>query len=183
MSHDLDRWREAVKGELAEATRKGEPVGSVLTDDRETAAALAYYARDINVPILSWREGLAPRSYFEMTHPFTASAPSPVLLVSARPVPSSVTRHFGAVTSARPRATVGSSVPPASSGGPPETRRRQVATISSSTGSAPFDPFRAAARASAPLPTWLCPSGARSRSSTVRSLVACREATVCMESG
>jgi 4-amino-4-deoxy-L-arabinose transferase-like glycosyltransferase len=95
---------EAVKGELAEATRKGEPVGSVLTDDRETAAALAYYARDINVPILSWREGLAPRSYFEMTHPFTASAPSPVLLVSARPVPSSVTRHFGAVTSARPRA-------------------------------------------------------------------------------
>lgn len=94
----------AVKDEIAEATRMGAPIGSVLTDDRETAAALAYYARDLHVPILAWREGPVPRSYFEMTRPFTASAPSPVLLVSVRAKPSSVTQRFSAVATAHTRA-------------------------------------------------------------------------------
>ncbi|MCC7254237.1 glycosyltransferase family 39 protein [Hyphomicrobium sp.] len=95
---------DAVRSELAEAARNGQPISSVMTDDREIAAALAYYARDLAVPILSWRESPAPRSYFEMTRPFSASAPTPALLVGARPATPSVTQRFAAVTSKGSRA-------------------------------------------------------------------------------
>lgn len=87
----------AVKSELAEAAQKGQPIGSVLTDDREIAAALAYYARDIGVPLLSWRKDEAPGSYFESKFPFTASAPSPALLVTLRPAVPAVTSRFGSI--------------------------------------------------------------------------------------
>lgn len=87
---------EEVRTEIATAAQKGEPIGSILTDDRELAAALAYYGRDIPIPILSWREGTAPQSYFEMTQPFTASATSPVLLVTRHAAPP-VTKHFATV--------------------------------------------------------------------------------------
>lgn len=93
---------DAVRKEIADAAQAGHPIRSILTDDREIAAALAYYAHDIAVPAYSWREGSAPRSYFEMTRPFTASAHSPVLLVSARPAASSVTRHFATVATGVP---------------------------------------------------------------------------------
>lgn len=86
---------ETVREELAAAARRGTPVGSVLTDDRETAAALAYYGRDLAAPVLSWRDGPA-RSYFEMARPFSAAAPSPVLLVTPRPAPS-LTQRFASV--------------------------------------------------------------------------------------
>ena len=92
----------AVRAEIADAAQKGQPIGAVLTDDRETAAALAYYARDIGVPTLSWRDGASPRSYFEMTRPFSGRAPTPVLLVTPRPA-SSVTEHFASVTPRGPR--------------------------------------------------------------------------------
>jgi 4-amino-4-deoxy-L-arabinose transferase-like glycosyltransferase len=82
-----------VKNEIAEAAAQGRPIGSVLTDDRDVAAALAYYGRDIPIPVLSWREGPVPRSHFELAKPFAASAPSPALLVSLRPA-SSVTKSF-----------------------------------------------------------------------------------------
>lgn len=84
----------AVKDELEAAARRGQPVRSLLTDDREFAAALAYYARDIGVPMQAWRDGPAPRSYFEMTRPFTATAPEPVLLVSPRVPRPSLTGRF-----------------------------------------------------------------------------------------
>jgi len=72
-----------VGDEVELAARKGTPVAAILTDDRELAAALAYYGRDLDVPVLSWRSGPA-RSYFEMIHPFSESSPTPVLLVSLR---------------------------------------------------------------------------------------------------
>lgn len=74
---------QAVGDEVELAARKGTPVAAILTDDRELAAALAYYGRDLDVPVLSWRSGPA-RSYFEMIHPFSESSPTPVLLVSLR---------------------------------------------------------------------------------------------------
>jgi 4-amino-4-deoxy-L-arabinose transferase-like glycosyltransferase len=83
----------AVKGELAAAAALGRPIGSVLTDDRDVAAALAYYGRDISIPVLSWREGAAPRSHFEIARPFTPSSPAPFLFVSLRPNVS-VTKRF-----------------------------------------------------------------------------------------
>jgi hypothetical protein len=61
-----------------------------MTDDRDLAAALAYYGRDLAVPALSWQGGPAPQHHFESTQPFTASSPEPVLLVSARPAPAPV---------------------------------------------------------------------------------------------
>jgi 4-amino-4-deoxy-L-arabinose transferase-like glycosyltransferase len=94
----------AVKEELAEAARKGQPAASILTNDREYAAALAYYARDIGLPILAWREDRAPRSYFEMTRPFTAATPDPVLLVSPRPPAPSLMAHFATIASQTTRA-------------------------------------------------------------------------------
>ena len=87
----------AVKAELAAAEQRDQPVRSILTDDRELAATLAYYARDIRVPLLSWRDGYAPRSYFEMAHPYTSAAPDPVLHVASRTPAQSVTKHFGSV--------------------------------------------------------------------------------------
>jgi 4-amino-4-deoxy-L-arabinose transferase-like glycosyltransferase len=87
----------AVKDEMAAAAKRGQPIRAILTDDREVAATLAYYARGIGVPMLAWREGPAPRSYFEMMHPFTAAAPGPVLLVSPRAPPPSLTHRFGSV--------------------------------------------------------------------------------------
>jgi 4-amino-4-deoxy-L-arabinose transferase-like glycosyltransferase len=92
----------AVKTELAKAAQKGRPIGSVLTDDREIAAALSYYARDVGVPLLSWRKDGTPGSYFESKFPFTASAPSPTLLVTLRPAVPAVTNRFGSVD---PRST------------------------------------------------------------------------------
>lgn len=93
-----------VKSEIAKASANGKPIGSILTNDREIAAALAYYARDADVPVLSWRAGPVPQSYFEMARPFTPSAPAPSLLVSSRPPHPSLTRRFASVASIGSRA-------------------------------------------------------------------------------
>lgn len=86
-----------VRNEILAAEKNGRPIGAVLTDDREIAAALAYYARDLRVPLLSWQDGDSPRSYFEMTQPFTPDASAPLLLVTPRTT-SSATKHFAVVT-------------------------------------------------------------------------------------
>ncbi len=87
----------AVKEELAKAAAAGRPIKTVLTDDRDIAAALAYYGRDIELPVLFWREGPVPRNHFEIAKPFTASAQQPVLLVSLRPA-SAVVKSFGSAS-------------------------------------------------------------------------------------
>jgi hypothetical protein len=89
-----------VRDELAEARRKGKPIGSVMTDDRDLAAALAYYGRDLPLPVLSWRSGSAPQHHFESVRPFTAATPEPVLFVSERPAPALLGR-FGSVSPAK----------------------------------------------------------------------------------
>jgi len=78
-------WREvaeATRAELARAAADGKPFAAVLSDDRAMTAELLYYLRDEPTPILAWRVG-APHDHFEMTRPFTASTPAPVLLVRA----------------------------------------------------------------------------------------------------
>lgn len=84
---------EIVRHELAASERRYAPVRAVLTEERETAAVLAYYARDIGVPVLSWRNDGSPRSYFEMTRPFSSDGPYPVLFVTQR-TSSSVPESF-----------------------------------------------------------------------------------------
>lgn len=92
----------AVRDELADAERRGAPIRAILTDDREIAAALAYYGQNLPVPQLAWRKGATPRSHFEMTHPLTAASPTPLLLVTPR-APSDLTADFGSATGPRIR--------------------------------------------------------------------------------
>ena len=91
-----------VRNEILTQKNSGKPIGAVLTDDREIAAALAYYARDLGVPMLSWQGDSAPRSYFEMTQPFTPDAPAPLLFVTPRAT-SSVAKRFAVVTAENTR--------------------------------------------------------------------------------
>jgi len=94
-------WRElaTVTKELAAA----QGANAILTDDREVTAEFLYYLRDAQLPILVWRYGPKPRDHFEMTRPYTPSAPEPLLLVTPRMIPKQMTEHFGAVTPAGER--------------------------------------------------------------------------------
>ena len=75
-----DELAEATRAELTKAAAAGKPYAAVLADDRAVTAELLYYMRDEPTPILAWRAG-APHDHFELTRPFTAATPSPVLLV------------------------------------------------------------------------------------------------------
>ncbi len=77
--HDLAN---ATRAELTRAAAAGKPYAAVLSDDRAMTAELLYYLRNEPTPILAWPPG-APHDHFEMTRPFTAATPSPVLLVRA----------------------------------------------------------------------------------------------------
>jgi 4-amino-4-deoxy-L-arabinose transferase-like glycosyltransferase len=77
-------WREvavATQEELAKAKAAGRPFAAVVTEDRAVTAELLYYMRGEPTPVLAWRSG-APHDHFELTRPFTAATPAPVLLVS-----------------------------------------------------------------------------------------------------
>lgn len=74
----------ATRAELAAARAAGKPFGSVLTDDRSVTAELLYYMRDEPTPVLAWRGPGRPEDHYELSRPFTAKSPEPVLLVSLR---------------------------------------------------------------------------------------------------
>ncbi|MCJ7528676.1 MAG: glycosyltransferase family 39 protein [Methyloceanibacter sp.] len=89
-------WRdsaEVVRAKLAE-----ERYGSILADTREMAGELLYYLRDVPTPIYVWPSGPTPKDHYEMTRPFTAASPEPVLYVSLEPCPSNLADSFGAFT-------------------------------------------------------------------------------------
>ncbi len=88
--HDL---AEATRAELTKAAAAGKPYAAVLSDDRSVTAELLYYLRDEPTPILAWRPG-APHDHFEMTRPFTAATPSPVLLVRVDDEPPPALKSF-----------------------------------------------------------------------------------------
>ncbi|MGC2408724.1 MAG: hypothetical protein WA441_01585 [Methyloceanibacter sp.] len=80
-------WRD-----LAAATRR--PAESQAPDNHEVTGELLYYLRDTSLPLLIWWRGEPPRNYFEMAHPFTASAPEPLLYVALNRAKTSVPTHF-----------------------------------------------------------------------------------------
>jgi 4-amino-4-deoxy-L-arabinose transferase-like glycosyltransferase len=85
--------------ELAATTRRlaeAQGAKSVLTDNREVTGELLYYLRDMPLPISLWSRAEHPRNHFEMTHPFTAAAPEPVLYVTQLQTKSSVLKRFDA---------------------------------------------------------------------------------------
>ena len=91
--HDI---ADATRTELAKAAAAGKPFAAVLSDDRALTAELLYYLRDEPTPILAWRPG-APHDHFELTRPFTAATPAPVLLVRADDGQGSVVASFSVV--------------------------------------------------------------------------------------
>ena len=85
-------WREvagAVRSQLAQ-----EPYGAILVHRREMAAELLYYLRDSKVPLVVWTPGPEPHDHYQMTRPFTASTPEPILFVSLRPCPTTIAGAF-----------------------------------------------------------------------------------------
>lgn len=92
-------WR-ALAGEaraaLQEARRQGRPFAAVIADDRAVTAELLYYMREEPTPVLAWREGGRVHDHYELTRPYDAAAPEPVLLVDMRQT-SPVTQHFSSV--------------------------------------------------------------------------------------
>jgi len=87
---------EATRAELAKAAAAGKPFAAVLSDDRAMTAELLYYMRDEPTPVLAWRVG-APHDHFEMTRPFTAATPAPVLLVRADEGSGPAVKSFASV--------------------------------------------------------------------------------------
>jgi 4-amino-4-deoxy-L-arabinose transferase-like glycosyltransferase len=84
---------DVVRGKLVEAR-----YGSILVDTREMAAELLYYLRDVPTPLYVWPSGSIPSDHYEMTRPFTAAAPEPILFVSLKRCPDYLAKSFGTVT-------------------------------------------------------------------------------------
>lgn len=82
-----------VRTKLAE-----QPYGSILVDTREMAGELLYYLRDVPTPLYVWPTGPTPHDHYEMTRPFTAESPEPVLYVSLKRCPASLAKSFGQMT-------------------------------------------------------------------------------------
>lgn len=89
-------WREA--SEAVQARLGEEHYGSLLVDSREAASELLYYLRDVSVPLYVWPSSGAPKNHYEMTRPFGAAAPEPVLFVSLTGGLPRFDQAFGSVT-------------------------------------------------------------------------------------
>ncbi len=77
---------DAVKEAVAQRAAAGLPVRSIVVTDRESAAALLYYARDLATPVTVWRAQAAPANHFELTRPFVGDARAAAGLAALRRV-------------------------------------------------------------------------------------------------
>jgi hypothetical protein len=89
-------WRDAA--EIVRTKLGEERYGSILVDTREMAAELLYYLRDVPIPLYVLPSGPTPKDHYEMTRPFTAESPEPVLYVSLRRCPANFAKSFGVFT-------------------------------------------------------------------------------------
>jgi 4-amino-4-deoxy-L-arabinose transferase-like glycosyltransferase len=71
---------------------------ALAVDSRELAAELLYYLRDSKVPLFALASRDEPANTFEMTRPYRAGAPEPVLFVSLRPQSPGALSQFRSVT-------------------------------------------------------------------------------------
>ena len=85
---------EATRERLKLAQKAGRPFGSIVTDDRAVTAELLYYLRHTPIQITAWKSGPEPHDHYELTRPFTAKTPEPVLLVSLQPDNREISGHF-----------------------------------------------------------------------------------------
>lgn len=85
----------AVRQAVNAASEAGRPYRAIVTGERETAAAVLYYARDDGLPpLFAWRDRERPRDHFQLTRPFTARTEGPVLFVSRLPLDKAVADQF-----------------------------------------------------------------------------------------
>ena len=89
-------WQNA--GAVVRAQLDEERYGSILVDTREMAGELLYYLRDVPIPLYVWPTGPTPKNHYEMTRPFTAASPEPVLFVSLKRCPPRLGAKFGSFT-------------------------------------------------------------------------------------
>lgn len=83
---------------IASEARKHLAAGNyaaIMVDDRRLAALMHYYLRDAGLPVVSWRAGEVPRDHFELTRPWQATRPSPVLYLTRNTNPAPIVAAFG----------------------------------------------------------------------------------------
>jgi 4-amino-4-deoxy-L-arabinose transferase-like glycosyltransferase len=98
---------------------------AVAVDSRELGAELLYYLRDSKVPLFAIASRDEPANTFEMTRPYRAGAPEPVLFVSLRPQSRAVLNQFRSAT------FIGAETIP---GGRPEGRTLRFYRLTDFTG-------------------------------------------------
>lgn len=85
-------WNDVAK--VVRTQLEKEHYGALLVNSREMASEMLYYLRDSDVPLYVWVPGPSPNDHFEMTRPFKAGTPEPVLFVSLRRCPPGITTAF-----------------------------------------------------------------------------------------
>jgi len=93
----------AVTREIKAREAAGAPVRAVLASDRETSAALLYYAPELASRLYQLREPGRPRDHYQLTRPFGADVAGPALLITRQSDASAISRRFAAVTPLGPR--------------------------------------------------------------------------------
>jgi 4-amino-4-deoxy-L-arabinose transferase-like glycosyltransferase len=87
--------------ETADAVRKllsEGRYGAVVVDTRDLTAELLYYMRDVDTPLYAWKRKPEPHHHYQMTRPFVAGVPEPVLLVSVHSCRRGIAQKFESVT-------------------------------------------------------------------------------------
>jgi 4-amino-4-deoxy-L-arabinose transferase-like glycosyltransferase len=89
-------WRgaaDAVRAKLAE-----DHYGAIVVDTRELAGELLYYLRNEPIPLYVLPAGPRPSDHYEMTRPFTAATPEPILFISLARCPEKFLESFADVS-------------------------------------------------------------------------------------
>jgi 4-amino-4-deoxy-L-arabinose transferase-like glycosyltransferase len=89
-------WRETA--EIVRARLAERHYGSILVDTREMAGELLYYLRDVPIPLYVLPARPTPQDQYEMTRPFTAATPEPILFVSLKRCPRDFVKLFSTST-------------------------------------------------------------------------------------
>jgi 4-amino-4-deoxy-L-arabinose transferase-like glycosyltransferase len=86
----------AVRKAVADGEADGRPFATIIADERETVAALLYYAPELAPGVRAWRRAGRPRDHFELKRSFTSSDAGPALLVTRQASPAAILEAFGA---------------------------------------------------------------------------------------
>lgn len=83
--------------EIASAVREraaADQFAALMVDNRRLAALMAYYLRDLALPVLSWRDDAVAGDHFELTRAYQDRPLEPVLYVTNRRNPHQVIAAF-----------------------------------------------------------------------------------------